>query len=169
MDQGAGQENNDPDQVSGKTADNSSDEPSRFSELVHSLDRGRNEPLGVSATRLSSSANRHLLPDEDKFMVKHMGRFIIITHIQSRVRTRIPCEGVFEYEDNLLYCNDEYYELKFDNGRILLEPIPEYGKTVCVSTPSTLVDTVAAEKTRQPACVPTLPVDPRATKTAIGR
>jgi len=169
MDQGAGQENNDPDQVSGKTADNSSDEPSRFSELVHSLDRGRNEPLGVSATRLSSSANRHLLPDEDKFMVKHMGRFIIITHIQSRVRTRIPCEGVFEYEDNLLYCNDEYYELKFDNGRILLEPIPEYGNTVCVSTPSTLVDTVAAEKTRQPACVPTLPVDPRATKTAIGR
>jgi len=131
LDQSSGQgirQNDISDQVSGKSAHNFSDEPSRSPEIVNSY-------IQTSAA--------------DEFTVKQLADLLIITHVQSRTRTKLRCTGTYAYDDNLLVCNGECFELKFENGRIILDSIPEYDKADKDSPGQTSVD-VRDEQARHP-------------------
>ena len=145
-----------PDRVGGKRAGNFGDNPSSSRKGVPSRDTRRPETFGASDNcDLHVPTNvqvKHSSQLEDDFTVKKIGSFIIITHVQSRTRTKIGCTETFEYADNILSCNNECYELKFENGRIILEAIPEYSEKDDVTTKAAPVRDQTTVPPTQPAC-----------------
>jgi len=149
------QEDQSPNMVGRKRAGNSGDKPSFSRKVVPSRDTRRPETFGASDNcDLHVPTNvqvKHSSQLEDDFTVKKIGSFIIITHVQSRTRTKVSCTGAFECDENMLSCNNECFELKFENGRIILEAIPEYSEKDDVTTKAAPVRDQTTGPPTQPA------------------
>jgi len=186
------QSGNSPDRVGGKRGGNSGDESSASRDVVYFTDERWTEPVGnadtmfsldetktnrsrpaESCTQVDAMTQMSTLnlppPIEDEFTVKMIGGFIIITHVQSRARTKVRCPGPFEYDDNILSCNNECYELKFKNGRIILEAIPEYSETDDENTKQAEAVPIKDQNTGPPtaSAIVCSSTDPQATNTLV--
>jgi len=162
-----------PDRVGGRIAGNFVDKPSSSRKDVPSRDTRRPETFGASNTcdLPTNVQDQHSSQLEDDFTVKKIGSFIIITHVQSRTRTKIGCTEAFEYDDNILSCNNECYKLKFENGRIILEAIPEYSEKHDASPKHAQAAPVRDQNTGPPtAAANTYPsTDPNTTTPLTGK
>ena len=129
----------------------------------HGADEGRQQESGQFGLQVPISTDKigddsgptNVLdqsPDENDFMVKKVGNFVIITHLKSQSKKKMGCKGELTFERNTLFCNDECYEVKYENNKIILMPI---GEVTVEQTPDGQFNTAGAKDHKQSEHQPT--------------